>query len=81
MRKKLSRKALKQASLKKIYFYIEFSDGRVLEMPVQISKTDTSAKDALIARLQKREGFATDTQGVRYEFKNMVHYEIIEDKK
>ncbi|MFD1672788.1 hypothetical protein ACFQ5M_11815 [Agrilactobacillus yilanensis] len=80
MKKKLRRRKKKPVISHYIYFYVEFADGRVLEVPVKIENGNYGPRDTLAAQLRDRRGVLTDSQDQRYDLNSMVHYDIFDEK-
>lgn len=76
MQKKTIKKLLKQHETKTEYFYIQFSDGRTLEVPVQVPAGNTKAHDDLVDRIAHKRGTMTADNGQVFDFKKIIHYDI-----
>ncbi|MCD2256199.1 hypothetical protein ACNAN0_05995 [Agrilactobacillus fermenti] len=80
MRKKFKRKQLKQTLTHKIYFYLEFANGQIVEMPLIVSENDDSKKEEMLAHLRSKKGSIQDSDGHLYDFSDLIHYEIYDEK-
>lgn len=80
MKKRLKRKVLKNTMFHDLFFYVEFNDGRVLEVPMRIKNENYERRDRLVAQLRDRKGVLKDDYGHQYPLEDMIHYEIFEDK-
>lgn len=80
MKKRFKRKKKHPVLIRNIYFYVEFANGQVLEIPVQVENGSYQKRDMLIARLRDRKGSLTDKYQRSYDLKDMVHYEIFDEK-
>ncbi len=76
MQKKTIKKLLKKQDTKNEYFYIQFSDGRTLEVPVRVTSGDMTAHDDLVRRIAHKEGTMTADNGQVFDFKKIIHYDI-----
>lgn len=78
--KRFGRKKKRPLLVRNIYFYVEFANGHILEIPVQVENGSYRKRDQLIAKLRDRKGILTDKYQRRYDLQDMVHYEIFDEK-
>ncbi|MCI1892089.1 MAG: hypothetical protein ABF743_10040 [Schleiferilactobacillus perolens] len=81
VKKKTIKKLLKQQNQRTEYFYIQFSDGRTLEVPVQVSSSNTAAHDDLVDRIAHKTGTMTGQNGQVFDFKKIIHYDVEDTRR
>lgn len=72
---------IKKQQTKLEYFYITFTDGTTVEVPVDISAGKEMNHDALLLQLRNKQGSVTAYDGQVYQFRDVVRYEVDANKR
>lgn len=81
MKKKVLKQMLKAKKQQYGYFYVTFTDGGTVEVPVDVTDGDMRAHDAFVNQLRAKNGTLPTAQGKVYQMRDVIRYEYSATKR